>query len=271
MGGKQGISAAQAGPQLREERFMDPTGKPLRGNRRGFTERRSQLTRIAAICIVLTGMLLVSLDCYAIQQEAEDVSPGEFEPTRDIPFDDLMYKANFIMNRDMDAAERIGDPDHDFVSLLLPHSKGALNMARVLLVYGTDKEIRELAQTIMTRQQNEMLFMQDWLKRHEAKESTKGGRKKKDSFRDGEDKAVAKMRNDLREVFRVMRTEDFDHEFVNVMIPQRKCAVDLARAFVPYGKDPEILDLAKKISEEQQAEIRVMERWLQRHKQELPH
>lgn len=245
----------------------------VRRNRRSLLEMHSWLNRYMSVCFVLFGIFFFAsiTSSATIQHGSEDVLPEEFVPTRDKPFDVLMLEANFIMNRDIDSAKRIGDPDHDFVSLILPYHEGAINLARVLLVYGTDKEIRELAQGIITRQQHEIIYMLDWLKHHKPKESAEGGGKKKTPFNDLVDEAMVRMHKDLQEVFRLIRSEDYDHEFVNVMIPQRKGTVDMARALLTYGKDQEILDLAKKISKEQQSEIQSMQKWLKKHEKELPH
>jgi uncharacterized protein (DUF305 family) len=223
-------------------------------------------------CIILIWISLPTFIGATVHYESGDISTTKpFEPTPDKPFDVLMHEANFIMHRDMDSAERTGNPDHDFVTVMLPHHQGAVNMARVLLLHGRDKEIRDFAQRIIYRQQNETAFMQDWLKGHTTRKTVKGNKKMISPFNELMNKAMGNMREDLREAFRLIRPDDPDHDFVNVMIPQRRSAVDTARALVTYGKDPQIIDLAKKIIEEQQAEIQSMQKWLKKHREELPH
>ncbi len=57
--------------------------------------------------------------------------------------------------------------DVDFVRLMLPHHQAAVDMAKAQLLYGTDPQMRRLAQEIITDQQSEIELMQLWLKRHE--------------------------------------------------------------------------------------------------------
>ncbi len=57
--------------------------------------------------------------------------------------------------------------DTDFVQLMLPHHRAAIDMARVQLAYGKDPQMRRLAQEIITDQQSEIELMQLWLKQHE--------------------------------------------------------------------------------------------------------
>ena len=61
-----------------------------------------------------------------------------------------------------------GDPDRDFVTLMIPHHQGAIDMAKALLLYGKDPQLGRLAQEIITDQQSEIQLMQLWLKQHGA-------------------------------------------------------------------------------------------------------
>ncbi len=69
------------------------------------------------------------------------------------------------MHAAMDSVRPSGDSDVDFVSLMLPHHRAALDMARTELLYGKDSQMRRLAQEIVTDQQSEIALMQLWLKR----------------------------------------------------------------------------------------------------------
>jgi uncharacterized protein (DUF305 family) len=61
-----------------------------------------------------------------------------------------------------------GDPDQDFVSHMLPHHQGAVDMAEVELKYGSDPKLKQLAGRIIAAQQREIAFMQAWQAKHPA-------------------------------------------------------------------------------------------------------
>lgn len=61
-----------------------------------------------------------------------------------------------------------GNSDIDFVRLMLPHHKAAIDMAKDQLKYGRDPQMRRLAQEIITDQESEIELMQRWLRHHES-------------------------------------------------------------------------------------------------------
>ena len=61
-----------------------------------------------------------------------------------------------------------GDPDRDFVTGMLPHHAGAVDMAKVELQYGHDPALKTLARSIIQSQTKEEAFMRAWLARHPA-------------------------------------------------------------------------------------------------------
>ena len=62
-------------------------------------------------------------------------------------------------------------PDVAFARGMLPHHIGAVEMAEIQLEYGTNEEMRQLAQEIIDNQQPEITFMQNWLANNQADDS----------------------------------------------------------------------------------------------------
>ncbi|WP_394822273.1 DUF305 domain-containing protein [Pendulispora albinea] len=52
-----------------------------------------------------------------------------------------------------------GDVDRDFVAMMVPHHQGAIDMARAVLRYGHNEQVRRIAQEIVVEQMQEIAAM----------------------------------------------------------------------------------------------------------------
>jgi hypothetical protein len=57
------------------------------------------------------------------------------------------------------AIKPIGDVDHDFTAMMIPHHQGAIDMAQAELRYGHNEQLRRIAQEIIVEQQQEIVAM----------------------------------------------------------------------------------------------------------------
>ena len=102
--------------------------------------------------------------------------PPAFVASTAKSFDALMDDAMAVMDAGMKQAPMNGVGEHDFVTMMMPHHQGAVDMAKAMLLYTRDPEIRNLALGIIAEQQNEIKVMQAWLQR-QPQETNKGTNK----------------------------------------------------------------------------------------------
>ncbi|BBB67766.1 hypothetical protein UNDYM_3513 [Undibacterium sp. YM2] len=95
-----------------------------------------------------------------------DGSKPVFMATTAKPFAALMDDAMQVMDEGMKCAPMNGQSEHDFMSMMIPHHQGAVDMAKAVLLYTKDPAVRNLALGIIAEQQNEIKLMQLWLQQH---------------------------------------------------------------------------------------------------------
>lgn len=123
------------------------------------------MKRILA-CVALAASAVAS--AHDGHHHADTVAPAAptFVASTAKPFAALMADAMAVMDDGMARAVMTGQPEHDFVTMMLPHHQGAVDMAKALLLTTTDPAMRNMAQGIVAEQQVEIQLMQQWLKQH---------------------------------------------------------------------------------------------------------
>ena len=73
--------------------------------------------------------------------------------------------ANMKMHRDMNITYS-GNADVDFVKGMIPHHQGAIDMAKTVIAFGSDPEVKKLAEEVIKAQEAEIAMMKEWLKKN---------------------------------------------------------------------------------------------------------
>jgi uncharacterized protein (DUF305 family) len=89
---------------------------------------------------------------------------GHPEGARQTSFATEMHERMRSMAETMYQAPMTGNPDRDFLAMMIPHHQGAIDMAHLVLVHGQDPLTRQLAEEIIASQQAEIASMRARLK-----------------------------------------------------------------------------------------------------------
>jgi hypothetical protein len=75
------------------------------------------------------------------------------------PFAKGLSESMRVMHEEMMKPPMTGNNDRDFLATMIPHHQGAIDMAKLVLLYGKDERTRRLAQGIIIEQQSEIEAM----------------------------------------------------------------------------------------------------------------
>lgn len=121
---------------------------------------------VAACFSFGAGLLLAAAIGFAQQghgHEGHVATAGPVCSAGDGGFAQAMERAMAVMMRDMHAPPPSGDPDRDFLAMMVPHHRGAVEMARLVLAHGRDPLTRQLAEHVLATQQVEIAAMEQRL------------------------------------------------------------------------------------------------------------
>lgn len=143
-----------------------------------------------------------------------------------------------------------GAADQHFITQMIPHHEGAIEMAKVALERSKSPEIIALANAIVQAQQKEIEDMRAWYLAWYGTTPPSGGM----------GMHMAGMSGDL-DALRVRPDSEFDREFLLQMIPHHEMAIMMAQMVRDSGHE-EMRQLAQNIISSQSQEIETMRGWL---------
>lgn len=160
-------------------------------------------------------------------------------------------------------ANMTGDQfDKAYLTDMIAHHQGALNMASQAREISTKAEIRTLADAILSSQATEVQQMMDWQQKWEysATDSSNphAGHTMESSGSMGDD--MANMEAKLNG----LSGEAYDKEFLKQMILHHQQAVDMSKYADTNAKHQEVKDLARAVITAQEKEIADMKSWQQK-------
>lgn len=199
----------------------------------------------------------VTDDIEADQDSSAEVA--EVETVDDTKITDMFNdytRAMSRMNDEMLIGMGYNDPDTAFAKSMLGHHRGTVDMAQIQLKYGTDAEMRALAEDIIDNQQLKIDTMRRWLASHpDAAKPKPNTEAMQQAYTDD----IEDMYEDIE---KGITASVADIAFARSMLSLHVGAVDMALIQLKYGTDEEMRDLALQIIDAQQRRIQTTENWL---------
>lgn len=140
--------------------------------------------------------------------------------------------------------------DAAFVDAMVPHHKGAVEMAEVGLENAEHEEIRRLSRDIIDSQRAEIKMF------GRIREGLDGPTKEMSQ----EDMSMMGMMDDPQQL---ANEKPFDKAFIDAMTPHHQSAIAMAEVALEESEDPEVRKIAEDIVSAQEREISRMEQWRQ--------
>jgi uncharacterized protein (DUF305 family) len=141
--------------------------------------------------------------------------------------------------------------DERFIDAMVPHHQAAVEMANVALENAEHREIRTLAEDIVTAQEAEIERLK-LIKKEEF-----GTSEVPTGMSAGEMEAMG-MTMEPQEL---ATQKPFDKAFIDNMIPHHESAIGMANVALENSDNPDIREIARAIVEAQEKEIAQMEGW----------
>jgi uncharacterized protein (DUF305 family) len=155
-----------------------------------------------------------------------------------------------------------GEIDELFIDMMIPHHEGAVAMAGIAKDRSQRPEILEMANAIISAQEEEITQMRAWKQEWYGSSDTQDMSEMPMLEEMPGMGGMGHTMNMQADVGALQEApEPFDLAFIDAMIPHHQSAIDAAEIALQEAVHPEIRELAQGIIEAQQAEIEQMLDW----------
>lgn len=156
------------------------------------------------------------------------------------------------MISEMSSMKMTGDFDMDFANTMILHHKGAIEMSKKEIKWGTDDGIKTIAKKIIINKTNEESKLKDFVKNSRPGKMAVG---KHDELSKGMDEMKAAING-------MQVTGNTDRDFAMIMISHHENAVKMCKDELSHGMNPQLKQMVQKGIDDQTKEINEFRNWM---------
>ena len=166
------------------------------------------------------------------------------------------------MTRQMHQMKMSGNADYDVAMMLKHHHQGAIDMSEAELRWGTEQQLKDMAQKMIDMQKKEIQDLEAIADKY------KSGPKNYDpaNKNEGLGKDMDKSMRSMMEMGHDM-SKSIDHQFASMMKKHHKDGIEMGEMIVKYAKDANFKSMTQKTMDEQKKDIEMLDERLDKHKE----
>ena len=161
--------------------------------------------------------------------------------------------------------EEHNDADTMFAQMMIPHHQQAVQMSEVMLAKDDlDPDVEELANKVVAAQGPEIDQLKNMLETWgEPTSMESGGMEGMDHGSDSGAGMEGMMTEEQMQELEAAEGAEAAEMYLTMMTAHHRGAIDMAQEQVAEGQNPQAIEMAQKVIEDQEAEIQEMDRLLQ--------
>ncbi|WP_121355786.1 DUF305 domain-containing protein [Flavisolibacter nicotianae] len=200
--------------------------------------------------LVFLLILLITFSCKNKNKATFEESTHNATDTKSFHLT-LPQTMNDMMKR-MKSIPFSGNNDRDFASLMREYYDGAIDMARLQVAHGKQKELKSFSQATITDLKQELLMLSNFLKDEPA----------------GKSSTVEKFQQTMKSALNQMAVNNefgetgVDHLFALLIIIHHKAGLQMLRAELDYGSHQTMKIEARNMLPKQAEELKWFQSWL---------
>lgn len=194
------------------------------------------LQKIFTLLMTLMLIFIFSTNVYANSKENE--------------YFDGHIKIINAMKEEVTSCKKFGDVTADFLEEMIIHNQGAIYMSENILKYGSNKNVREIAKSVIRNQINTITEMSAILEVME--DNLKINKVKENEYLEKYDEIIKSMIADMESI---KSTENIDNHYLELMNLYEKTNIKMAKNISKYTEDKAVKKLINKIEKNSSKQI----------------